>query len=524
METTPKTAPASEDLVGPRYQALASRDSRFDGEFFVGVRTTGIYCRPICPARTPHRKNVTFYECAAAAETAGYRPCRRCRPETAPGTPAWRGTSATVSRALRLISDGALDRSDVESLATRVGVGDRQLRRLFEQHLGASPRAVAQTRRVHFARRLLDQTDLPMSEVALSAGFASVRRFNAAMRDTFHLAPTELRRRHREAAPAEGRLELHLPYRAPYDADSVLAYLGARAAPGVEQVEGRTYRRTFRLGDRVGIVEIEPAPGAEAAVLVRVPSDLRRRLLDVAERVRRVFDLEADPARISGRLSDDPRLARAVRARPGLRVPGAWDPFELAVRAVLGQQISVRGATTLAGRLAAAFGEELPAREADASGSRAAEAGDAAAVSHPITALPDRLFPTPDALAAATPGAIAAIGLPRKRAATIREVARRVRDGSLSLSGGECPRATAEALKAIPGIGDWTASYVVMRGLGHPDAFPAGDLGVRKALADADGKLPGERETIRRAERWRPWRAYATLHLWTLLSDEETKR
>jgi AraC family transcriptional regulator of adaptative response / DNA-3-methyladenine glycosylase II len=482
------------------YEALRTRDARFDGRFFVGVVTTGIYCRPICPARTPRRENVRFFEHAAGAEAAGFRPCRRCRPETAPGTPAWAGTSATVSRALRLIGDGALDRGGVDDLAGRLGVGSRHLRRLFLQHVGATPLAVASTRRLHFARKLLDETTLGMEDVAVAAGFASARRFRTVVRGTFGFAPTELRRRakRREAPVPEGRLALRLPYRAPYATADVLGYLAARAIPGVEEATRDAYRRTFAFGRDAGVLVVRFDPRANHVVL-DVPTAARRHLMEAAERVRRILDLAADPAAVAAHLRKDSRLAPSVRARPGLRVPGAWDPFELAVRAILGQQVSVRAATTLAGRLAARFGTRL--------------AGAA-------TSGPRVLFPDAASLADAD---VASIGVPRARAGAIPELARRIADRSLVLDGGVKAEETCAALAAIPGVGEWTASYIAMRALGMPDALPEGDLGVRRALANGDARLPTAREVRARAEQWRPWRAYACLHLWTWNPDEPTR-
>jgi AraC family transcriptional regulator, regulatory protein of adaptative response / DNA-3-methyladenine glycosylase II len=497
------------------YAALKSRDSRFDGRFFVGVTSTGVYCRPICPARTPKRENTRFYTCAAAAETAGFRPCRRCRPDTAPGTPAWAGTSTTVARALRLIAEGALDEGGVDHLADRLGVGSRHLRRLFDRHLGASPLAVAQTRRVHFARKLLDQTDLPMREIAFASGFSSVRRFNSVLRDTFGWPPSELRPRVRAAggvasgANADGvtgTVTLRLPFREPFDWDALLAYLAARAIPGVEQVEDGVYRRTVRGDDAPGLVSVRRCSDKPCVVL-EVSSSVRRRLMDTAERVRRVFDLGSDPVLVAERLGRDPLLKRSVRRRPGLRVPGAWDPFEIAVRAILGQQVSVKGATTLAGRLVAKFGERVP---------------DAA------PSAPDHLFPTADALAEAD---VASIGMPETRGEAVRALARAVRDGAIPLHWGADAEDAHTALVALPGVGDWTADYIAMRALGEPDSFPAGDLGVRKAMANGHDRLPPVREVLARAEAWRPWRAYAVLHLWMSAGDapprkrkKETKR
>jgi AraC family transcriptional regulator of adaptative response / DNA-3-methyladenine glycosylase II len=473
------------------YRAVASRDPRFDGRFFTAVLTTGIYCRPVCPARTPRPGNVSFYPSAAAAAEAGFRPCRRCRPETAPGTPAWTGTGATVTRALRLIEQGALDAGSVEELAARLGLGDRHLRRLFLAHLGATPVAVAQTRRVHFAKTLLDDTDLPMIRVAAAAGFGSVRRFNDVMRCAFGRAPSELRalRGRRIAACAEGSVGLELAYRPPLDWPALLAYLGPRAIPGVEAVDGDVYRRTVRCGDVAGVIAVRPSTRGHALVL-DVPAALSPHLLHCVERTRDLFDLRADPAAVASVLSADPLLAARVRARPGLRVPGAWDRFETVIRAVLGQQITVRGATTLAGRLAAAFGASLP--------------GDP---------LCNRLFPDAATFAALDQDALCRCGLTGARARTVLAVARAVRDGELPLDGAADPDAWLAAACTLPGIGDWTAQYVALRALRHPDAFPAGDLGVRRAL-EAAGEPGSPAAARRRAEAWRPWRGYAVLHLW----------
>jgi AraC family transcriptional regulator of adaptative response / DNA-3-methyladenine glycosylase II len=467
------------------YRALRTRDPRFDGRFFVAVRTTGVYCRPICPARTPRRENCLFVACAAAAEAAGFRPCRRCRPESAPGTPAWLGTSATVARGLRLIADGALETSGVAALAARLGLGERQLRRLFTQHLGAAPLAIARTRRAHFAAELLAQTDWPISRVALAAGFTSLRRFNEAIRETFHRAPRELRKTSRRE-PAKASV-IRLTYRAPFDAAGLFAYLGARAVPGVEQVDERSVLRAHRIAGRTLVVEVT-APASARALEVRASGASASHWLALAERVRSVFDLGADPGEIGRQLAADPLLRARLRRRPGVRVPGAWDPFEVAVRIVLGQQVTVAGATRLAGRLAARFGEKIPDELArSASG-------------------PTHLFPDPDALADAP---LEAIGLTRQRATALRALAAAVADGRLVLASGSDPDAARAALLALPGVGPWTAEFVLLRALGEPDAFPAGDLGLCRALACS------ARELERRAERWRPWRGYAAMLLWT---------
>ncbi len=471
------------------YRALSSRDPRFDGRFFTGVSSTGIYCRPVCPARTPRRENCRFFACAAAAEEAGFRPCLRCRPETSPGTPAWRGTAATVSRAARLIAGGALDEGGVDELAARLGMGERHLRRLFDEHLGASPVAVAQTRRVQFAKRLLDETTLPMSQVAFASGFGSVRRFNAAMRKVYSRSPSELRRERapRRRGRAAAHLTLRLPYRPPYHWAGMMAFLGARTTPGVEQIDGDLYRRTVAVGERSGILEVRPMAG-ESALALRVPVELSDDLVHVVERARWMFDCNAEPREIAAHLRRDPLLKKAVRVRTGLRIPGAWDGFELAVRAILGQQVTVAGATTLAGRLVQAHGEPLPGGEPGL----------------------DRLFPTPAVLAKVNPSAL---GMPRSRGATIQGLARAVRDGEVVLDGSEDPHVVMQRLEAIPGVGDWTAQYIAMRALGESDAFPASDLGVRKALGDG-AVLPRVSEVLAGAEAWRPWRAYAAMNLW----------
>ncbi|MDJ0865488.1 MAG: AlkA N-terminal domain-containing protein [Myxococcota bacterium] len=474
------------------YRALRTRDARFDGRFFTGVRSTGVYCRPVCPARTPKRENCVFLPCAAAAQEAGFRPCLRCRPEASPGTPAWVGTCAPIARALRLIDEGALDRASVAALAERVGLGERQLRRLFLRHVGATPVAVAQTRRVGFAKKLLDETALPVGEIALASGFASVRRFNEAMRAAYGRAPRELRRRGgQDGQPARGSwIALRLPFRPPFDWGALLAFLEPRAIPGVEGVRDGAYERTVSRGPVRGRVEVRLAPDAPHLV-ARLRLSGAGELIRVAEGLRRTFDLTADPAPIAAQLRADARLRPLVRARPGLRVPGAWDGFELAVRAILGQQVSVRGATTLAGRLVERFGHALDP-ELCAEGS------------------PDRVFPTAAVLADAD---LRSIGLPRARAGAVAALAEAVAAGRLALEPGGDAEATRAALCALPGVGPWTAQYVAMRALGEPDAFPASDLGLRHALAN--GSLPTPAAVERAAEAWRPWRAYAALHLWT---------
>jgi AraC family transcriptional regulator of adaptative response / DNA-3-methyladenine glycosylase II len=468
------------------YRALRTRDRRFDGRFFVGVTTTGIYCRPVCPARTPKAANVRFYRCAAAAEEAGFRPCLRCRPETAPGTPAWKGTPAVVERALRLLARGALDEAGVEPLAERLGMGSRHLRRLFHRYLGASPLAVARTERVHFARRLIDETDLSMTRIALAAGFGSIRQFNHAFRQTFRRPPTLVRRRRGPAlAPAEG-YSLRLAYRAPFDWRALRTFLAARAIPGVEAVSGDTYRRTIAIRDVSGTLAIRPEGNALRLDVVLSAPDA---LFAIVTRVRRMLDLDADPARIALELRHDPLLAARIARHPGLRLPGAWDPFECAVRAVVGQQVSVRAATTVTGRIAQTFGRPI-------------DSGDAR-LSH--------LFPTPSVLRCAP---LETIGLIAARAGAIRALAAAIDDRTLTLDGTLPAEEVVPRLRALPGIGEWTTQYILLRALGEPDAFPAGDLGLRRAAGNGTGCL-SERALAARAEAWRPWRGYAALHLWT---------
>lgn len=472
------------------YRALQGRDPRFDGRFFTGVKTTGIYCRPICPARTPKPQNVVFFSCAAAAEAEGFRPCRRCRPETAPGTPEWIGPSAVVSRALRWIALGRLDEGTVEELAQDLELGPRQLTRLFQEHLGTSPGAIAQTRRVQFARQLIDETSLSMTEVASSAGFTSVRRFNSAIRQAFAQTPTELRRSSRKEAPSD-KIRLSLSYRSPLDFERILEFLRVRAIPGVECVTDRAYQRTITVGGRVGSLEVACASSELLALEVCGLDAVD--LLAVVERVRDVFDLNADPWVIGSLLGEDARLAACVKEHAGVRVPGAWDGFELAVRAILGQQVSVRGATTLSGRLVERFGVPLES--------------SAGALTH--------LFPEPEVLASAD---LSKLGMPSARGKAINALARAVASEGLELSPVADEVVVREQLLALPGVGPWTADYIAMRALKQPDAFPVGDLGLRKALA-TDGDVPSSRQLARESEHWRPWRAYAAMLLWQSLGS-----
>lgn len=475
-------------------RARLARDSRFDGQFYVGVKTTGIYCRPICPANAPKSKNVAFYPSAAAASEAGFRPCLRCRPESAPGTPAWSGTSTTVRRGLRLISNGALDDGDVEVLAERLGVTSRHLRRLFSKHLGASPLAVAHTQRLHFAKRLIDETSLPMSHISSAAGYGSVRRFNDTFRRTYGRTPRELRKAGDESERT-AKLTVRLAYRKPFNWPAMLGFFAGRATPGVEVVQGDTYRRTISLQGGHGVVEIRPdsRDGYLSLTLHSINTDA---LFETVQTAREVFDLDAPITEINALLANDKTLRKIQRKNKGVRVPGAWDGFELTVRAILGQQISVKAATTLAGRIAARYGEKL----------QLTGDSDEAELS--------RIFPPAERLVRAR---FNNLGVLQSRVDTIRRVATAVVSGDLHFDVAQDPDEFCTTLKSIRGIGDWTAQYVAMRALKTPDAFPGSDLGLVKAIEHPERVTP--KELLTRAENWRPWRAYAAMLLWSSLSN-----
>ncbi len=467
------------------YEAVKSRDARFDGRFFTAVTSTGIYCRPICPARTPGRTKVRFFPFAAAAEEAGFRPCRRCRPDLSPDSPDWDWRGDLVGRALRLIGDGVADSEGIPGVADRLAVSERHLRRLFVSELGAAPGTVARTRRTQLARRLIDQSSLSMSEVAMASGFSSIRRFNSTVQETFGRPPSTLRKTAK--APLEPGCTLRLAYREPLASPAVFAYLAGRATPGVESVEPGLYRRTVDVGGAKGAVEIRADESGGLHLNARLDSVAA--LGAVVRRARHVFDLDADPHAISTHLARDPKLRALVNDQPGLRVPGAFDGFEVAVRAILGQQVSVKAATTLAGRLAARF-------------------GDPVAVA-PFSWL-ERRFPTAQALADAP---VSEIGLSQRRAATITLLARHVATGSIVLDGTADLDETKAKLLELPGLGPWTVSYIAMRALRDPDTFLPTDLGIKHAL-----ERLGIDPKTHRDERWRPWRSYATLYLWTSLS------
>jgi AraC family transcriptional regulator of adaptative response / DNA-3-methyladenine glycosylase II len=469
------------------YAALAARDARFDGLFFVAVATTGIYCRPVCTARTPRRDRCSFYRSSAEAERAGYRACLRCRPELAPGHAPVDAVPRLVAGAAALIDDGFLNEHGVDALADMLGVSARHLRRATEEQLGVSPVELAQSRRLALAKQLLHDTSLGLAELAHASGFASVRRFNALFRQRFGRAPSDLRR----GPPASGPgLTLRLDLREPFDWPRLRGFLAARAIPGVEHVDGDTYRRIVHLGGHTG--ELGLRPGERRGTMhAEISLTLAPVLMPLVVRVRRLLDLDAHPERITDALAQDPTLAPLVRRRPGLRVPGAIDPFEMAARAILGQQVSVKAATTLAGRLAQRLGT-------------------------PVDGMSDGLthrFPTAAEVAARSVDELAQLGLPGTRAACLRAVAGAFVDGRLPGPLAD-PASFAATLCELPGIGDWTAQYLVLRALHHPDAFPAGDLVIRKALGGIT-----QAAATRRAEAWRPWRAYATVHLWTAFSE-----
>jgi AraC family transcriptional regulator, regulatory protein of adaptative response / DNA-3-methyladenine glycosylase II len=476
------------------YRALEARDARFDGRLFVAVTTTGIYCRPICPASLAKRQNCRFFASAAAAQEAGFRPCLRCRPETAPEHGSWHGSSNTVSRGLALIAEGELDRdaSSVDTLAERLGVGERQLRRLFQQHLGASPIAVAQTRRVLFAKQLIHETELPMAEIALAAGFGSVRRFNETFQALYARPPSALRRRTATGVrTGESRgVSVRLRYRPPYDFDAMLGFLRARAVEGVEVVEGERYRRTLLHDGQTGTLEIAHA-AQEQSLVATIHFPNVRALSGIVARIRRALDLAADVKAIGAHLGRDPRLAALVRARPGLRSPGAWDGFELGVRAVLGQQVTLGAARRLAAELVRVAGRPL---EGAASNSALA-----------------RVFPTAADVLAADLGTLRMPGARRRALVALAEAA--VADPHLFQALGTIDETVAR-LCAIRGIGEWTAHYIALRAARDPDAFPASDIGLLRGATARGAERVSSGELIRRAERWRPFRAYAAEHLW----------
>jgi AraC family transcriptional regulator of adaptative response / DNA-3-methyladenine glycosylase II len=518
-----------------RYQAAVSKDPRFDGVFFIAVTSTGIYCRPSCPAITPKRENMRFYRGAAAAQEAGFRACKRCRPDASPGSPEWNIRADVVGRAMRLIADGVVDRDGVEGLARRLGYEQRQVRRLVTAELGAGPLAIARAQRAQTARILVETTALPLSEIAFAAGFTSIRQFNATIREVFAVTPTKLREaRGQRAAPtrrllplasgdpaAPGLIRIRLAYRAPIDAERMLGFLAARAIPGVEAVQDGRYRRTIQLPNGAGILSLGPlvpSPAQRGPGFIDCELQLEdlRDLTAAVQRCRRLLDLDADPEAVTGYLSADPVLGPLALAHPGRRSPGHVDGSELALRAVLGQQVSVAAARRLGTRLVASYGKPLSRPDG------------------PLT----HCFPTAETLAAADP---ATLPMPRSRALALTGLAGALASGELSLDpGAEWDRAEA-VLLALPGIGPWTASYIRMRALSDPDAFLPTDVGVLEALSRL-GALPTEtgptetgptagsgpaararnaKAAAALAESWRPWRSYAVHHLWAYLEEKD---
>jgi len=477
------------------YRALVARDARFDGVFFVGVTTTRIYCRPLCTARTPGRDRCRFFPSAAAAERAGFRPCLRCRPELAPGNAPVDAPGRVARATAARIEAGALDDGgNLETLAREFGLSSRQLRRAVRQELGASPIELAQTRRLLLAKQLLTETHLSVIEVAYASGFASLRRFNALFQSHYRLTPSQMRRSN-GSSPVEQSLRLRLAYRAPLAWSEMLQFLAARALPGVEMVSGNSYTRTVALGKHRGWLRVEPAAKREELV-VDVSISLTPVLAPLLARLRHLFDLCARPDVIAAHLGADRRIGPMVKRCPGLRVPGAFCGFELAVRAVLGQQVSVRSATTIAGRLVHLLSEPI---------------------STPFPAL-THLSPPAERLAEASVDELAMLGIPGRRAQTLRQLARVEAMGELRLAPGSDGEELVVRLLEFPGVGDWTAQYIAMRAARWPDAFPHGDLGLRKAANEQSA-----RQLERTAEAWRPWRAYAAMHLWHSMSLTRTE-
>ena len=489
------------------YRAVCSRDGRFDGAFFTAVLTTGIYCRPSCPATTPKRANVRFYTTAAAAQEAGFRACKRCRPDAAPGSPEWNGRGDTVARAMRLIGDGVVDREGIGGLAGRLGYSSRQLHRIVFAELGAGPLTLARAHRVQNARMLIETTELPLTEVAWASGFGSIRQFNDSILTVYGRSPSEIRRRAasgRVSAAGSGEeITVRLGYRPPLDIEGILEFLAARAIPGVESWDGSAYRRVLSLPRGTGILtvsRVQPSaePRAVGYLECALTLDDKRDFAAAVARARRLFDLDADPVAVAAVLGDDAHLAPLVASRPGLRVPGSVDAVETATRAILGQQVSVASARRVGGRIAAAFGKPLVAADGDL----------------------HREFPTAESIAGAAPGDLP---LPPARAAALKTLATAICDGDVVLDPGTERERTEREMLSLEGIGRWTAAYVRMRALGDPDVFLDSDLGVRRALASLGGE-PLAGTAAGWAEAFRPWRSYATVHLWSAHAQGDEHR
>ena len=482
------------------YRAVKSRDRRFDGVFYTAVRTTGIYCRPSCPARTPALKNVTFHPTAAAAQAAGYRACKRCLPDATPGSPDWDTAADAAGRAMRLIADGVVDRDGVPGLAARVGYTPRHLTRILTAELGAGPLALARARRAQTARVLIETTELTHADIAFAAGFSSVRQFNDTIREVYAATPTELRGR-RHAPSATGTLTMRLAVRTPFDGSALLGFLAVRAVPGVEAAGAGWYARTLALPRGAGTVRLDvpdaPVAGETAFVTATFALDDLRDTAAAVERIRRLLDADCDPVAVADAFAGDPDIGPLVRRTPGLRVPGHVDGNEIAIRAVLGQQISVARARNLAVGLVQAYGRRL--------------GGERTQQTTGLT----HLFPEPAAIAALDP---VDLPMPRARGRALIALCAALADGSIALDRGPDRDQVRDALLEIPGIGPWTADYVALRALGHPDVFLPTDVGIRHALT-ALGHHP--RDAAALAEGWRPWRSYAQMHLWQILTTHE---
>lgn len=490
------------------YRAVKSRDRRFDGVFYTAVKTTGIYCRPSCPAITPHKRNVRFYRTAAAAQSAGFRACRRCLPDATPGSPDWDVAADAAGRAMRLIADGVVEREGVEGLAAKVGYTPRHLSRLLTSHVGAGPLALARAKRAQTARTLIETTSMTFAEVAFASGFASIRQFNDTVRAVYATSPTELRGKAGGSRKSDGHLELRLAVRAPFASRDLLHFLSERAVPGIEQVGADWYARTLRLPHGHGTVRLttDVQLPEEATRFIRCAlrvSDLRD-VGSAVERCRRLLDADCDPVAVDAQLSEDPRLAGSVARHPGLRVPGHVDGSEVAIRAVLGQQISVARARALAASLTERYGDPLEIGHADdESQSRSQEPGLS------------RLFPSAASLAAIDPDQLP---MPRSRGRALVQLCGAIASGAVALDRSADRSDVRAKLLAVPGIGPWTADYIAMRALGDPDVFLPTDVGVRQAMARL-GEEPRHAEELSQA--WRPWRSYAQMHLWTLLTEPD---
>ncbi len=464
-------------------KARLSRDPRFDGEFFLAVTSTGIYCRPVCPARPPREANVRYYRTAAEASQKGFRPCLRCRPESAPSSPAWQGTSTTVARAMQMINEGALNQQSMDQFAARLGVGERYLRKLFREKVGASPSAVAQTQRLHFAQKLLAETDLSVTDIAFASGFGSIRRFNSATREKFGRSPGELRRGRKSVARRKEIIGLDLSYRPPYDWSSILDFFGRHALEGIESVEGNCYRRTIQLRGQSGLIQISPHPSRNALRLRLSLPDIQN-LVGIVERVRQMFDLDANPDTISAGLGKDPLLKKLLKQMPGIRSPQHWSPFESSIRAVVGQQVSVAAARKVCARLAASCDNHFT-----------------------LNGETHLLFPTPRQLLNLADDALP---MPARRKRTLRSVCEFFEQREVTAK-------SSGDLLELPGIGPWTCAMLSMRGYGNPDIVPPSDVALIRAMEAQDPLAESSLE--QRLTEWRPWRSYAANLLWRSLSS-----